>query len=478
MFGKPLHRWHQRGAIIVFTAFLLPLLMACTGLAFDLGNLYIHKSRLQNAADAAALAGAREYAAHSDTEKPPTGSHPFADAEADRYVDSDAQNRNLPNAITGRRYRAQESGDAVYYRVDLTENVPLYFLRIFGLTDQDVSADSVAAIGMVTESDGGDGSSSGSGRDLFLFRHKLKIVNAIENPDNFDMANQIKVTFDGDIAFTDGTGKNVDNASNFNYDELQYSTQTDKLGYFFTEKAREEGLTVNQAIEKGPDYARPRIFEDYDMDELGTSTLALFGVEQTMSKPNWWEDQTAYDEYYSHFKAQKSVTSADLSSNLAIIANKSNGDGNIDISINSAIGGNTSDPVYLYIDESCYMINVNITASNERPLVICYTGTGKLHINGSNGSTFSGVIYAPNVPDYDSCLINNNGFTFEGTIIANYLDIQGGQGTYKYKDFGVVKTGSHSGSGSGSGSGSSTGKKTVKSSSTVRLVSPGDLSWD
>ena len=463
-----LTHWRQRGAIIVFTAFLLPLLMACTGLAFDLGNLYIHHTRLQNAADAAALAGAREYAAHSDTERAPTGSHPFADAEAERYVDSDARNRNLPNAITlSRDNNVREMEDAVYYRAVLTENVPLYFLRIFGLTDRDISASSVAAIGKVGGSDGG----SGSGRDLFIFRHKLKIVNAIENPDNFNMKNQIKVTFDGDIAFTDGTGKNVDNASNFNYDELQYSTQTDKLGYFFTEKARQEGLTVNEAIAKGEDYARPRIFEDYNMDELGTSTLALFGVEQTMSKPNWWEDQTAYNEYYSHFKAQKSVTSGDLSSNLAIIANKDNGDGNINVTIDSAISGDTSTPVYLYIDPSCYMINVNITASNERPLVICYTGTGKLHINGSNGATFSGVIYAPNVPDYDNCLINNNGFTYEGTIIANYLDIQGGQGTYRYKDFGVT------GSGGSGGSGSS-GTKTVGASSSVRLVSAESIDWD
>lgn len=461
--------WRQRGAIIVFTAFLLPLLMACTGFAFDLGNLYIHKTRLQNAADAAVLAGAREYAAQQET----IDSHPNADEEAGRYVDSDAQNRNLPNAI-GRGYRAREVDDAVYYRVDLTENVPLYFLRIFGLTDQDVSADSVAAIGKV----GGDnGGGSGSGKDLFIFRHKLKIVNSIENPDNFNSKGQINVTFDGNIAFTDGTGNNPDNGTNYSYDDLQYSTQTSNLQYFFTEQARSEGLSVNEAISKGEAYAHQRIFENYNMDELGTLTRSKLNLPEEVSPVTDWSDwqkaqqqQAAYDAYLSNFSLEKQYSSSSLSDNVAIHAK--NGDGNININIDSAISGDTSSPVYVYLDSSLYMINIEVTASNERPVILCYMGTGKLHINFSAGSTFRGIIYAPNVTDYDNCLINNRGGTFEGTIIANYLDIQGGAGTYRYKDFGV-----NSGSGSGSGSGTS-GTKTVGSSSTVRLVIAESIDWD
>ena len=40
----------QKGQIIVFTAFLLPLLIAATGFTVDFGNMYMHKARLQNAA--------------------------------------------------------------------------------------------------------------------------------------------------------------------------------------------------------------------------------------------------------------------------------------------------------------------------------------------------------------------------------------------------------------------------------------------
>ena len=51
----------ERGAIFVLTALLLPVVLGCMGFAYDFGNLYMHKARLQNAADAAALTGARAF---------------------------------------------------------------------------------------------------------------------------------------------------------------------------------------------------------------------------------------------------------------------------------------------------------------------------------------------------------------------------------------------------------------------------------
>ena len=62
--GRPIHA--QRGAILVLTAFLLPFIIAFTGLAVDFGNLYVQHQRLQNAADAAVLAGAKAYAENNE----------------------------------------------------------------------------------------------------------------------------------------------------------------------------------------------------------------------------------------------------------------------------------------------------------------------------------------------------------------------------------------------------------------------------
>lgn len=51
---------HQRGAVAIIVALCLTLLIGMLGLVLDLGHLYVAKTELQNAADAAALSGAKE----------------------------------------------------------------------------------------------------------------------------------------------------------------------------------------------------------------------------------------------------------------------------------------------------------------------------------------------------------------------------------------------------------------------------------
>ena len=47
----------QTGSVIVFVALMLPFLILFAGMAIDIGRAYLYKSHMQNAADAAALAG-------------------------------------------------------------------------------------------------------------------------------------------------------------------------------------------------------------------------------------------------------------------------------------------------------------------------------------------------------------------------------------------------------------------------------------
>lgn len=58
-FGSGL-RQRQRGAIAIMVGFLIIALIGMLGIVIDLGHLYVRKTELQNAADAAALAGARQ----------------------------------------------------------------------------------------------------------------------------------------------------------------------------------------------------------------------------------------------------------------------------------------------------------------------------------------------------------------------------------------------------------------------------------
>jgi len=51
---------YQRGAVAVIVAISLVVLVGVLGIVVDLGHLYVAKSQLQNAADAAALSGAKE----------------------------------------------------------------------------------------------------------------------------------------------------------------------------------------------------------------------------------------------------------------------------------------------------------------------------------------------------------------------------------------------------------------------------------
>ena len=51
-------RKNQRGAMMVFFAILLPFLFGLMGLAIDASVLYLQRGKLQDVADAAALAGA------------------------------------------------------------------------------------------------------------------------------------------------------------------------------------------------------------------------------------------------------------------------------------------------------------------------------------------------------------------------------------------------------------------------------------
>ncbi|MBA5686220.1 pilus assembly protein TadG-related protein [Rugamonas apoptosis] len=53
-------RTRQRGTVAIIAAIALPILIGFAGLALDGGRLYVHKTELQNAADACALAASRE----------------------------------------------------------------------------------------------------------------------------------------------------------------------------------------------------------------------------------------------------------------------------------------------------------------------------------------------------------------------------------------------------------------------------------
>ena len=146
----------EHGAIFVLTALLLPILFGFLGLGYDIGNLYVHKAKLQNTADAAALAGGREY----------VNSLKGANNQLTIEIPDDNKKATAKTALTGGATRyirennpvfassgdtkyyigvenhhtdSQDSnkvtGNTEYFRVNLTEPVKVYFMPVLGLTD-------------------------------------------------------------------------------------------------------------------------------------------------------------------------------------------------------------------------------------------------------------------------------------------------------------------------------------------------------
>jgi hypothetical protein len=136
-------RRSEAGQTIAAVAFGLVALIGIVGLAIDMGYMRYQKRRLQSAADSAAIAGASElrYA---------NGNYATAaknDAKANGFEDgvngvtvtpnnppADAPFSGVPNAND-------------YAEVQVQQNVPTFFMRIFGVNSARVSATAVAHLG-------------------------------------------------------------------------------------------------------------------------------------------------------------------------------------------------------------------------------------------------------------------------------------------------------------------------------------------
>ena len=105
-------------------AVLLPVFLLLVALVSEIGRIWAYHTKLQNAADAAALAGAANFV-NGDT----IDSHPNADLFADRYVTANL-GHNLASSPNLQQFQAKtkaatgSEGEKSYYRVHLEEEIP------------------------------------------------------------------------------------------------------------------------------------------------------------------------------------------------------------------------------------------------------------------------------------------------------------------------------------------------------------------
>lgn len=118
----------ERGAVMVIVAVMMVTLMASLAIVVDVGQLFLTKKRLQNAADASALAGCFILVNKQDPA--------LSDAESYKYVTAN---------ISGEfQYSSSTDLSKNTFQVNLSQKVNLYFAPIIGFKSSTVSTSAIA----------------------------------------------------------------------------------------------------------------------------------------------------------------------------------------------------------------------------------------------------------------------------------------------------------------------------------------------
>lgn len=120
----------ERGSVVVLVAAGMVMLMGFAAFAIDIGMMTIEKSRLQNAVDAAALAGAQELP--DDTSN--------ADSTARDYV-------NEKNAYGGEIDSIVFSQDDRKITIEASKEIPFIFAKVLGISEGNVQVKASAIKG-------------------------------------------------------------------------------------------------------------------------------------------------------------------------------------------------------------------------------------------------------------------------------------------------------------------------------------------
>ena len=130
---KMYRKLEPQGQVLVIVALSLVVLVAIVALAVDVGNIYAGRRKMQNAADAGALAGAYEIC-HGDPDN--------AEATAKEYTV--VRNGAMGAEIT---VHALDSGDPISVTVVATETAKTFFAGIIGIHEADITAEAAAICG-------------------------------------------------------------------------------------------------------------------------------------------------------------------------------------------------------------------------------------------------------------------------------------------------------------------------------------------
>jgi len=166
---QQLHLKKQHGAVVVILAAGMAALLAVAGLALDTGNLFLNKSKLQNAADASALsAGVALNAAGGNYQKAVASAvarfESVIATEGNEALQEAYSNNEISLTVTTSPtlspFASTNADDDWYVRVSVSAlHLDSFFLRVIGIDSFSVPATAVAGrtpVGVSNPSGGND----------------------------------------------------------------------------------------------------------------------------------------------------------------------------------------------------------------------------------------------------------------------------------------------------------------------------------
>lgn len=428
------HNRKQKGAFLVLFAVLLPVFLLLVALVSEIGRIWAYHTKLQNAADAAALAGAANFV-NGDT----IDSHPNADLFADRYVTVNL-GHNLTTSPNLQQFQAKTKAatgseeEKSYYRVHLEEEIPLIQATAAWLHRPTflVKATAVALIGK-------EGTSGGGGIKLG------NLVNVGFGRGGFDgsfynnnQGDKIGgATFEGDVVVWDWRNYYKEN------NQGRYMLYTREAYGKSRETAISQGMYKYPSAGVAPNGSNP---EKYYNEQVSASEQAVKDAFKDIPK-------TENDQNYTITISDNGQSMYRLASNVQNM--------NINLSDNSL---NSNDPVYLYVDDDLSLLHISLQSNIRRPVIICYFGHQEINNWNKNPITnvqfdantydFRGSLYVPGSSlspfNFDKQEKDQHGNVlpkqqFHGSIYANEIEFNATHGDFTFEEFSLPGGGGGSG---------------------------------
>lgn len=407
----------QKGAFLVLVAVLVPVFLILATLAVDLGKVWAYHSKMQNAADAAALAGAQNFTNGDQIiDRIDTANHPNADRIAEKYIAANLGNdffssNNVPSYQAQKVKESNQDGSGekewAYYRVAISRNIPMTFTKLLGFGSFDVKADAVARIQMSEEKKGES-----------YFDNLITFSGDMTGNFNNDNGNQIHSTFDGDVV-------TIGNYQQRYYDDMHFR--------FYTPKTKGKTPHDADSMQDAYRHVKQGDYVEYNKKYEQNNKQIIDAFESIQNDQKKCKSVDPRDQHieisdskgvYDYYYIPRSYSSP-----------------NFDINIGK-IGGSPNNPIYVFVDgwKSLLKVFVNENMTG-RPVIVMYLGmsydtkwgpNGQVLIEARNHS-FRGVIYSPYADMYAK--FDSPGEAFTGSMITRNLILDDNHGDYKFDQF-------------------------------------------